>query len=249
MIGAHRPSQDYLSTNHKSGRLGISTRDKEMSSCSEASQVCLTLCLRNQGRLNDVEASQFTSEQTAPSSQEKVKAAVFWDAKGVIFLNFLHQCYCKTLTKLRSAIRRKRLSAFSEGAVLLGNAKPHTVRLTQYQICRFGWKRLDHPAYSPDLAPSDFHLFPALKEAHSGRHFQHNGVVEQAVKQFFASQFYQSGLFKLIARFDYVSMSVATTPKNSARCIVYDSEVYFLEIKFLCEKITKLTFGTSFVLW
>jgi hypothetical protein len=30
---------------------------------------------------------------------------------------------------------------------------------------------LEHPAYSPDLAPSDFFLFPKIKEVLKGRHF------------------------------------------------------------------------------
>jgi len=31
---------------------------------------------------------------------------------------------------------------------------------------------LEHPAYSPDLAPSDFFLFPKIKEIMKGRHFE-----------------------------------------------------------------------------
>jgi hypothetical protein len=30
---------------------------------------------------------------------------------------------------------------------------------------------LEYPAYSPDLAPSDFFLFPKIKEILKGRHF------------------------------------------------------------------------------
>ena len=30
---------------------------------------------------------------------------------------------------------------------------------------------LEHPTYSPDLAPSDFFLFPKIKEISKGRHF------------------------------------------------------------------------------
>jgi len=33
---------------------------------------------------------------------------------------------------------------------------------------------LEHPAYSPDLAPSDFFLFPKIKEIFKGRHFDDN---------------------------------------------------------------------------
>jgi len=31
------------------------------------------------------------------------------------------------------------------------------------------WEAMEHPAYNPDLAPSDFHLFRPLKEALRGR--------------------------------------------------------------------------------
>jgi len=34
---------------------------------------------------------------------------------------------------------------------------------------------LEHPAYSPDLAPSDFFLFPKIKEILKGRHFDDIG--------------------------------------------------------------------------
>jgi len=30
---------------------------------------------------------------------------------------------------------------------------------------------LEHPAYSPDLAPNDFFLFPKIKEIFKGRYF------------------------------------------------------------------------------
>jgi len=30
---------------------------------------------------------------------------------------------------------------------------------------------LEHPAYSPDLAPNDFFMFPKIKEILKGRHF------------------------------------------------------------------------------
>ena len=48
-------------------------------------------------------------------------------------------------------------------------------------------------------------FFPILKAALSESHFQYNAEVEQAVRQFLASlgiKFYQSGFFKLIARYD-----------------------------------------------
>ncbi|GBM21690.1 hypothetical protein AVEN_248514-1 [Araneus ventricosus] len=51
------------------------------------------------------------------------------------------------------------------------NARPNTARDTEGHICRLGWEILDDPAYSRDLAPSDFHLFPTSKSALSRPHF------------------------------------------------------------------------------
>jgi histone-lysine N-methyltransferase SETMAR len=41
----------------------------------------------------------------------------------------------------------------------------HTSLKTQEAITKLGWIVLPHPPYSPDLAPSDFHIFGALKDA------------------------------------------------------------------------------------
>jgi histone-lysine N-methyltransferase SETMAR len=43
--------------------------------------------------------------------------------------------------------------------ILHDNAHPHTAATTEDLIVTFGCKQFDHPPYSPDLAPSDFHVF------------------------------------------------------------------------------------------
>ena len=60
-----------------------------------------------------------------------------------------------------------------------------------------GFNLIEHPPYSPDLAPSDFHLFPKLKAAISGTHFQSDDDVILAVDGFLNSQdkeFFKSGI-------------------------------------------------------
>ncbi|KAJ4452187.1 hypothetical protein ANN_03705 [Periplaneta americana] len=42
---------------------------------------------------------------------------------------------------------------------------------TQNLISKFGWKQIDQLPYSPDLAPSDFHLFLHLKKFLGGQRF------------------------------------------------------------------------------
>ena len=45
---------------------------------------------------------------------------------------------------------------------------------------RNGYELIPHPAYSPDLAPSDYFLFPNLKRDIRGRHFRSNEEVVAA---------------------------------------------------------------------
>ncbi|CAK9795997.1 Histone-lysine N-methyltransferase SETMAR [Anthophora plagiata] len=44
---------------------------------------------------------------------------------------------------------------------------------------------LPHPPYSPDLAPSDFHLFPKLKTFLAGKRYQTNEEAIEAVNEYF----------------------------------------------------------------
>jgi histone-lysine N-methyltransferase SETMAR len=70
--------------------------------------------------------------------------------------------------------------AFSQQEVILlhDNARPHTAAATVNNIAAFSWERLDHVPYSPNLAPSDFHIFPTLKRTLDGRCFTTNEDVE-----------------------------------------------------------------------
>ncbi|GBN10872.1 hypothetical protein AVEN_155743-1 [Araneus ventricosus] len=45
----------------------------------------------------------------------------------------------------------------------------------------FRWEEFDHPAYSPDLAPSDYHPFQYLKRFLAGQHFPSDDDMQTAV--------------------------------------------------------------------
>ena len=47
--------------------------------------------------------------------------------------------------------------------------------------CSWKWDVLDHPPYSPDLAPSDFHLFLHLKQYLAGKKFDDDDEVKEEV--------------------------------------------------------------------
>ena len=132
-------------------------------------------------------SKKFKSQQSAG----KVIVTVFWDSGGVILVDFMSKgatinsdVYIDTLKKLKARIRRVR-PALEMSKVLLqhDNAKPHTILKTREVISSFGWTTISHPPYSPDLAPSDFHLFKPLKESLRGRHFSSTEEVKTAVRK------------------------------------------------------------------
>ena len=65
---------------------------------------------------------------------------------------------------------------------------------------RNGYELIPHPVYSPDLANSDFFLFPNLKKNIRGRHFRSDEEVVTAVEEWVNgkdSDFFSSGLMAL----------------------------------------------------
>ncbi|KAJ4425723.1 hypothetical protein ANN_27919 [Periplaneta americana] len=146
-------------------------------------------------------------------STQKVMATVFWDRKGVLLLDFMPKgttinanCYCETLRKLRRAIQNKRRGILSRGVVLLhDNARPHIAASTRELLDQFGWEIFDHPPYSPDLAPSDFHLFTKLKDFLGGTRFGSDEELKKTVKTWLnelAAEEYNTRILKLVNRYD-----------------------------------------------
>ena len=62
---------------------------------------------------------------------------------------------------------------------------------------------LPHPSYSPDLAPSDFYLFPKLKEYLKGKRYADDDEVQEDVRRWFRGkphEFFADGMRQLIRR-------------------------------------------------
>ena len=61
--------------------------------------------------------------------------------------------------------------------------RAHRALATQKKLAYLGFQCLDHPPYSPDLPPSDYHLFPGLKKKQlKFRHFSSDAEVIAAVE-------------------------------------------------------------------
>ena len=142
--------------------------------------------------------------KTVPSAG-KVMASVFWDADGILLINYLQKgqkingtYYASLLTQLREKIKFKHRRKLTKGVLFhQGNTPVHKSVIAMAAIHDCGFKLIDHPPNSPDLAPSDFHLFPKLKTAISGTHFQSDDDVIHALDDFLNSQekdFFKSGI-------------------------------------------------------
>jgi len=99
---------------------------------------------------------------------------VWWDQESVIYYELLklgetvntHR-YHQQLIKLHHALRKKRphYRKRHDKLIFLNNAPSHTSTMVQNYLETLNWEVLPHPAYSLDLAPSDYHLFSSMSHA------------------------------------------------------------------------------------
>jgi len=168
--------------------------------------------------------------KTVPSAQ-KVTLTIFWDARGVLYTEFLSKGstvnsnrYCATLWSLKQFTRRIRPG---RNMFILHHdyTRPYCSAQTQDAMTSLKFTVVPHPSYSPDLAPPDFWLFPKLKETLKVQHFSSDAKVEAAVRKWISSQpetFFMDGMNKWIEQFkkmvaandDYVGKEVTTSKRN-----------------------------------
>ena len=181
-------------------------------------------------------------------------ATVFWDAQGIIMLDFLAKksiitgaYYANLLDQLKTAIREKRRGKLSKGILLQqDNARDHTCKIAMDAVERNGYELIPQPAYSPGLAPSDYFLFPNLKKGI--RHFRSNEEVVAAVDEWVGDKdlgFFTSRLTALEHRWskciilegNYIEKKKekrSLSPRNKLGCYFIDSPSYHIDLLPLC---------------
>jgi len=129
-------------------------------------------------------------------SAGKLMLTVFWDSQGPLVehyqergstINSAH--YSEMLIdKLKPEIRGKCQGQLSKGIVLLhDNAHPHTAAHTVETLQKLKFEVLAHPPRSPNLAPSDYHLFGPFKEAVRSHRFTLDQELKETVHAWFAA--------------------------------------------------------------
>jgi histone-lysine N-methyltransferase SETMAR len=145
--------------------------------------------------------------------ENKVMLCVWWNSEGPIHFEFVPdgqavnaELYRQQLDRMYAALTRKYPALVNRSQVLLhhDNAPAHTARSTLDKLQELdGIELLPHPAYSPDLAPSDYHLFRSMAHFLRGRTFKNVEEVETGVRDFFASkqpEWYRAGIENLAER-------------------------------------------------
>ena len=111
---------------------------------------------------------------------------IFWVSQGVSMNDYLDQgrtindaYYTGDVRRLRQEIARKRQEKLTRCVLLLqDNVPAHTSQVVITVATECGFKILLHPPYFPDIAPSDFCLFPKMTSYLRGSQYRSNeGVI------------------------------------------------------------------------
>jgi [histone H3]-lysine36 N-dimethyltransferase SETMAR len=110
------------------------------------------------------------------ATRTKTMVLAFFDSKGMVYNNYVpkgqtvnKEYVIKALQEFLRKLRKKRPELVDgEWFLHWDNARVHSAKAVQDYLTKRGVKVIEHPPYSPDLAPADFFLFPTLKKELAG---------------------------------------------------------------------------------
>ncbi|UYV61859.1 SETMAR [Cordylochernes scorpioides] len=125
---------------------------------------------------------QFPKQMPRPNRfGKKAMLCIWWDQTGVVYFELLKpgkmvntSRYEQQMHSLREALNEKRPEWREKHNNLIlqnDNAPAHNATVVKNTIKDLGWELFPHPPYSPDLAPSNYHLFTSLGHALKTRNF------------------------------------------------------------------------------
>ena len=145
---------------------------------------------------------------------------IWWDQLGVVYHELLKPSetitgarYRTQLMRLSRALKDKRpqYSERHDKVILLhDNARPHVARVVKTYLETLKWEVLPHPPYSPDVAPSDYHLFRSMAHDLAEQHFRSYKDVKKWIVSWIAykdEQFFRRGIRTLPERWEKVVAS------------------------------------------
>lgn len=154
--------------------------------------------------------------------QNRSMATIFPHNVWVVHVEFIPKestinsySYCLTLKRLRIVIKNERRGMLTSGGVLLhDNVIPHSTKQKQDLLKSFKWDIINHPSYSADLSPYDYHLFGPMKQHLEGEKYGNDAEVEAAIRDYLSEvgrEFYWNRIFKLVSHVNNASICFAIT--------------------------------------
>jgi len=147
----------------------------------------------------------------------KVMLCIWWDQKGIVYYELFQpgttinaQLYKEQLTQLSLELQHKRPEYAKRHEKVIfqhDNARPHVAKPVKETLETLGWDVLPHPPYSPDIAPSDYHLFRSMQSALTGEKFTSCADIKNWLDNWIASkttEFFYSGIHSLPERWSKV---------------------------------------------
>jgi len=116
-------------------------------------------------------ASQPTPNIPSEKIRWKFLVSIFWDKDGILLIDYLPkgqtiitEYYSSLMVQVRNILKEKLCGKFTKVLLFLQhNAPTHRALAPQKKLVYLGFQCLDHPPFSPDLAPWVYRLFHGLK--------------------------------------------------------------------------------------
>ena len=132
---------------------------------------------------NIVGKLKWTTTKTIPKTSlhpKNVILCVWWDWKGIPYYERLlenqtinsNKCFSQ-LDQLKAALNQKHPKFVNRRCIIFhqDSTRLHVSLMTRQKLLQLGCEVLIHPPYSPDTAPSNFHLFRSLQNSQNGKKF------------------------------------------------------------------------------
>ena len=111
----------------------------------------------------------------------KVMLCIWWDQKGIVYYELLKPGetitairYQQQLINLNQVLKEKRAEYGKRHDKVIfqhDNARPHVAKCVKETLKDLRWHVLPHPPYSPDIAPTDYHLLRSMQHSLAEQHF------------------------------------------------------------------------------
>ena len=161
---------------------------------------------------------QIPTRLSQERSAGKIMMIIFWDKDGVLLTEYLPRettindpCHASIIGRLRSVIVEKGRNKVSHGVLLLhDNVSIDKCKIVQAAIRQAGFIELNHPAYSPDIALSDYHLLSNLNKFLRWKNFSSDDEAVTTIEDYLTdlnSEIFCKGIQSLHDRWQHVVAS------------------------------------------